>query len=251
MDETELKQNNDFLAQISPMILGEDARLEIAEPSKLVRLKKNARFFKKETYAQLVNNLRRDQRLSSTPLCRILEDGRREILSGNHRVDAAEQAEIPYIMVITITAALENSEKIAIQLSHNAIEGQDDHGILADLWGQIEDMDKRLYAGLSSDRLQELEKVKLTTFATPQVYTKTVAFTFTDSEMENFEHTLAELEALPAAERYLADLAHFSEFFSLLKRVKKTEGIKNGSLAMLRMIEIVKEALDEKEKETV
>lgn len=244
-----IQEKNKSLEQLSPLVLGPDCFFEIVDPRGLVLLKDNARYFKKSTFRQLVENLKNDQRLSSTPLCRQLPDGNKEVLSGNHRVSAAIQAGLQFIMVIVIHRELAEAEKIAVQLSHNAIVGEDDPERLKELWSRIDDIKARLYAGLSSDTLKELEKVKLTTFSTPQVYTKTLSFTFTAAEKENFDAIVAELEKLPKAERYLVDLDLFDEFFELIRQTKKIENIKNGSLAMLHLIELAKTALEEKQSE--
>ena len=96
----------------------------------------------------------------------------REVLSGNHRVQAAVEAGVPVILVLTILQDLSKSEQIAIQLSHNALVGQDDQGILAALWADIEELEAKLYAGLSSEALKEIKEVKLVTLSTPHVATK-------------------------------------------------------------------------------
>lgn len=155
MDET---AQNATLAQISKNIFGDSARLQIVDPKSLVLLKQNARFFKKDTFRQLVENIKADKRLSSVPLCRPIKDGRLEVLSGNHRVKASVEAGLEKILVIVLLENLDESRRIAIQLSHNALVGQDDQNILAELWAKIDDINTRLYAGLSSDTLNEIKK---------------------------------------------------------------------------------------------
>jgi hypothetical protein len=238
-----LSQQNHALTQASLTLFGDAARMEIVDPRALCLLKRNARFFKKEAFRQLVENVRRDKRLSSVPLCRALADGRREILSGNHRVKAAVEAGLPLILVLTITQDLSQSERIAVQLSHTALVGQDDAGILASLWADIEDLQARLYAGLSSDALQELEDVKLVSLSTPAVATKSVAFVFTEYERALMDEVLDELGRVHAAASFLFPAEQFNEFFTLVQAVKRKMNIKNGSMAMVRIIEILSEHL--------
>ena len=80
---------------------------------------------RKAVFEQLTENIRRDGYLSSVPLCQELEGGDLEVLSGNHRVQAAIAAGVEQILVIVIP---ENASprKIAIQLSHNSLTGEDD-----------------------------------------------------------------------------------------------------------------------------
>jgi len=229
---------NEALAQISQNIFGTSARLQIVNPRDLVLLKQNARFFKKDTFKQLVENIRADKRLSSVPLCRFLKDGRIEVLSGNHRVKAAMEAGLEKILVIVLLEDLDENRKIAIQLSHNALVGQDDQNILAELWAKIDDVQARLYAGLSSDTLNEIKKVELVQFSTPPLYTKTLTFAFTDTEKDHVEGVLQELAAQGAKEIHLAPLSAFDDFFNLLLAAKKKFDVKNSALAMLALIDI-------------
>lgn len=97
------------------------------------------------------DNIASDKRLSSVPLCYRHEDGRLEVLSGNHRVKASIEAKIPVILVLVITETLDQSRRIAIQLSHNALVGEDDQSILANLWSKIETVKDKLYSGLDSE----------------------------------------------------------------------------------------------------
>jgi hypothetical protein len=58
---------NQILEQISATSFGPDAVLKIVPPAKLHLLRKNARYFKKATFRQLVENIKKDRRLSSVP----------------------------------------------------------------------------------------------------------------------------------------------------------------------------------------
>jgi hypothetical protein len=98
-------------------------------------LKKNARYMAEPEFNRLVENLRRDGTLTSLPL--VYRD---EVLSGNHRVQAAGKAGIDEADVIEITSELTKDQRDAIQLSHNALTGKDDPNIL-----------REIYEGLSLD----------------------------------------------------------------------------------------------------
>jgi len=180
----DIKKMRRQLKTIGNHLFGEGVELGMVAPEDLTLLKQNARYFKKERFRQLVENVKADQRLSSVPLCYRQGDDL-IVLSGNHRVKAAIQAGILQILVMIITAELDRSKQISIQLSHNALVGDDDPAILADLWAQVEQLQDRLYAGLSSDAMGDLEKIELVSFATPQVYTKSLTFAFTAPEKES------------------------------------------------------------------
>jgi hypothetical protein len=243
----DIESQNKELEEISRSFLGSAAVLQIVNPKDLQLLKENARYFKRETFKQLSSNIEKDGRLSSVPLCLRLAGGKLEVLSGNHRVKAAIQANIERIVVIVLTQDISRAEKIAIQLSHNSLAGEDDINILSELWAKIEDINHKLYAGLSSDTLNQIQPVKLVPFTTPQVYTKYVVFAFTDPEYENLEEIIRELSTIHPATLYLSHIKDFETFFEKIKKVKTKHNIKNASLAMVKMMEIITASLAQKE----
>ena len=237
---------NKALEAVSSKLFGDAATLLVVDPRELVLLKKNARVFKKDTFKQLTENIRKDGRLSSMPLCRRMpesEGGKLEVLSGNHRVQASIQAGLPHILVLVILEDLSRAQQIAIQLSHNALVGDDDPAILAELWASIEEISAKMYAGLSSDIVEKLEKLELVSFTTPQVYSRTMTFAFVDDEAERLNGVLESLEALPAKEAHVLSLKHFDRFFDLLEAAKKKCAVRNTSLAMLQLMDILEPIL--------
>lgn len=99
------------------------------------------------------------------------------------------------------------------------------------------------YAGLSSDVVEKLDKIDLTSFTTPQVSTRTMTFAFVDSEAERLNAVLEDLDGLPAKEIWLADVKQFDRFFDLLEATKKTFDVRNASLAMLKLMDLAEEAI--------
>lgn len=240
----EVERQNMALAEIGENLFGGAATLRIVDPRALLLRRENARFFKKEVFQQLVENIRSDQRLSSVPLCHDTAEGC-EILSGNHRVKGSIEAGVPWIMVMVLVGTLADGRQLAIQLSHNALVGQDDPGILASLWARVEDVRDRLYAGLSSEAMQDLEKVKLVQFTTPGLATRTMTFAFAEAEAELVERVVADLAAFRSSDAvYLADLRRFEEFFAALQKVKQRDNVKNASLAMVHLVRLAMKGMD-------
>jgi len=228
------EEQNAYLSEISRTIFGDRAVLKIVDPKSLKLLQKNARYFKKETFKNLVENIKRDERLSSMPLC-CLENENLLVLSGNHRVKAATEAGIEKILVLVILETLTENDKVAIQLSHNALVGLDDPHILSDLWNSLDDIKAKLYSGIASEDI----KINPVTFSTPAIYTKSLTFAFTDIEYEHVETILQELTEIRSSQTYLAPMSQFEDFFQAIQKTKKVKNIKNGSLALLAMLEIV------------
>lgn len=234
---------NAKLAAASAALYGDAASLLAVNPRSLSLLKRNARTFDKDTFRQLTANVRADKRLSSMPLCWETPEGQLEVLSGNHRVQAAIEAGIEQILVLVLHGDLSKAQRIAIQLSHNALVGTDDPTLLAELWAEIDDIEAKLYAGLSSDVVAGLEKIELVGFTTPQVYTRTISLAFVDDELSRFDAVLEQLEMLPGETVHVAPLSQFERFFSALEGVKKKFEVRNTSLAVLKMCELCEAAL--------
>lgn len=249
MTTEDLLRKNESLAEISASLFGDAMRLMVVKPEELCLLKDNARFFKRETFRQLRDNIAADKRLSSVPLCYRYEDGRLEVLSGNHRVQASIEAGLPYIMVLVITEELEKSRRIAIQLSHNALVGEDDQSILANLWAQIDSTKDQLYSGLDSESVQALGEVELINFATPQVPAHMVTLMFTDGEKEQLSEVLDLLEqqAKKSGIVYVCPSEQYGRFMMLLQDTKHAENVRDSSLAMMRLIDVCRDWLTERE----
>lgn len=251
MDQETISKRNEELAVISSEMFGDGMAMMVVEPSSLSLLKDNARFFKRETFRQLRDNIAADKRLSSVPLCYRHPDGKLEVLSGNHRVQASIEAGISHILVLVITEELDKSRRIAIQLSHNALVGEDDQSILANLWAQIESVQDKLYAGLDSERLKELGEVELINFTTPQIPAHLVSFMFTDGEKEQLDAIMKELEksAKTSTVVHVCQNEQYEAFTQTLAQVKEAEKIRDSSLAMTVLLKIAAEWLAQKSEE--
>src|SRR3989475_974076 len=120
----------------------------------------NARSMTKEMLERLTLTIGRDRRLESMPF--VAKTGRGlEIISGHHRVRAATAASISEMFVLVDVTGLSRSQIAAKQLAHNAIEGQDNEQLLAEIYRQIEDAESKLEAFVDQKLDIELPKVKI------------------------------------------------------------------------------------------
>ncbi len=244
---SEYAEENEQLRALSERIYGNGMRLMVVNPKSLTLLKENARFFKRETFRQLRDNIASDKRLSSVPLCYQYDDGHLEVLSGNHRVSAAVEAGLEKIVILVLTEEIAKSKRIAIQLSHNSLVGEDDQSILESLWAQIDSVADKLYSGLDSEIMKELKDVDLISFTTPQVPAHAVTFMFTDGEKDQLQEIMAMLQDSVSSSSavYVAPRHEYEEFLDRIKDIKDAEKVRDGSLAMLRLLEIASEYLGE------
>jgi len=229
---------NARLAEVARELYGDRVGLRVVDPRSIRLARKNARFMKKATFDQLTANVRRDGALSSVPLCHTLADGALECLSGNHRVQAAVKAGVPRILALVIPRELPRSERISHQLSHNALAGQDDMAILAELWRDLETLEDKLYAGLDSELIGELERIAFQGFAAEPIRTEQVTLWFLPEEVVALDGLLETCERVAATgEVYLAPLAKYEALWKALVKAKRAKGIKNTAVAFMVLID--------------
>jgi len=140
--------------------LGNGLELWKVHPSSLREQDVNARSMPKAMFERLAQTIARDKRLESLPLCAKTERGL-EIVSGHHRNRAATAAGISEVFVLVDVTGLTRSQIAAKQLAHNAIEGQDNEQLLAEIYRQIEDAESRLEAFVDAKLDVDLPKVKI------------------------------------------------------------------------------------------
>jgi hypothetical protein len=228
-----LKLLNEKLAGLFPY------RLELVDPGELKLLDKNARYMKAEQFQSLVENVRKDGNLSSLPLCYREEGGKLLVLSGNHRTMAARQAGVEQLLVMVVADEKTADEKLGIQLSHNAIAGQDDLVILKELWESINNVQARLYTGLDSDTIKSLEGIQFSAISEQRLQYKLANFMFLPEEIESLDELLKETAvAFSADVVYLANLDTYDTFFDLVVKIKKKCVIKNSAAAFLKLLEL-------------
>lgn len=140
--------------------LGNGLELWKVTPSALREQDVNARSMSKVMFERLSQTIARDKRLESLPLCAKRERGL-EIISGHHRVRAATAAGISDLFAIVDTIGLSRSQIAAKQLAHNAIQGQDNDQLLAEIYQQIKDAESKLEAFVDAKLDVELLKVRI------------------------------------------------------------------------------------------
>jgi hypothetical protein len=140
--------------------LGNGLELWKVHPSSLREQDTNARSMPKPMFERLTRTISRDRRLESLPLLARTERGL-EIISGHHRVRAATAAGISEMFVLVDVTGLTRSQISAKQLAHNAIEGQDNEQLLAEIYRQIEDAESKLEAFIDEKLDVEIPKVRI------------------------------------------------------------------------------------------
>lgn len=202
---------------------------------------------------QLVANIRRDGVLTSLPLCYEDPDtkaagGVEEVLSGHHRSEAAIKADLAEIDYLCIVSKLTESRKRAIQLSHNAITGQDDPATLAAMYAGL-DLDMKGYSGLDDSVLKAMEDVTLAGLNIGVKYQE-MAFFFLPEDAEAVTGALATIDkAAKKNQAYVAAYKDFDEFFETAVRVKTKFQAFNTGVALRLMVDLAILQLEQMEAE--
>lgn len=225
------------------MIYQDRAAFRVVDPASLTLLKRNAHFMKKSAFDQLASNVARDGMLSSIPLCHALTDGSLEVLSGNHRVRAAITAGIERIVVLVIPQQ-DAQRRIARQLSHNSLVGEDDRQILAELWKELQSIDAKLYSGLDSQLAGELEKIKFCGFSAERIRTECIVLWFLPEEVQTLDDLINEADKVAASDiTYVAPLTKYKALFDALLSTKRCRNIKNTAVAFGYLIDRISEQM--------
>lgn len=220
------------------------------DPKDLVPREVNARYMEPAEFRRLVENLKKDGKLTSVPLCCLLPDGRIELLSGHHRRLAAIEAGFKTIKVEVILNELSEDRKNAIQLSHNAISGKDNPSILQQMWAGLS-LDAKKFSGLTEDDIGKFSDIKIDGIAAASLKYDEVSLMFLPMDREIFEQALKHLDGskkkIPHI--HVAHAEAFSVFFDAVVNVKEKRGVNNSALAIVTMAELAMERLAQIEAE--
>ncbi len=196
-----------------------------------------------EQLRRLTDNIKQDGTLTSVPLC-WREAETIVVGSGNHRVLAAINANFNLIDVMIITSEISEQQKIAIQLSHNAIVGQDDTNILFELYSEL-DLDNKIYSGINDADFDGL-KVDVSGLSLSEDTFLELNFVFLKEDAEAFEKKLKEIKE---DERWhVGKYDDFDIFFQTVLDIKERYNILNSSLALKKMADLALLYLNEHEK---
>ena len=222
-------------------------KLYMARASEIEFLDKNARYMTKEQFESLTRNIKTDGGLTSLPLCYRQENGRLLVLSGNHRLKAAINAGIVENLVLLIDKPLSKQRQIAIQLSHNAIEGQDDEQILKELWMEIDEMEASIYSGLSTELIEKLTNIDFTTISEQRPLFKEISLLFLPEEIESMTAICDGIvESVKSKVAFTGRITEYDEILDGIIAAKQGQKIINSAVAFFAMARVVREYLDGK-----
>jgi hypothetical protein len=228
-----------------------NTRIERRDLRTVKLLERNARFMTSTQFQRLVDNIRTDRKMTSVPLVYsppgAAEAGGELCLSGNHRIQAAIEAGVYEGEVMLVLDAQSRDELLARQLSHNAINGQDDDAVLAQLYDEIEDVDWREYSGLDDDQLGLMAKATVEPLSEVGLDFQTVSLIFLPHELEHATEVWAQArDAIAGAdETWLAPMKAYEATLDALSTAHGAYGVSNVTTALGLVLELAARHLDE------
>jgi hypothetical protein len=188
----------------------------------------------------LVANLKRDGVMTSFPLVAKRGDDL-VVVSGNHRVAAAIKAGIVESDVIEVTSPLTRQQFVALQLSHNAIVGQDDPSVLRSLYDEL-DFTWKEYSGLTDDAF-DVEELDLSALSVHAPFYEELRISFLPGDRDVFTDWLAKMPTGKPVETLVGEYKDFTLFFETLLAVKAAKHVHNSAVAIRLMAELAGQAL--------
>lgn len=209
----------------------------------------NARFMTTAQLDRLTENIRRDGTLTSVPLLyQNPDDQGLDIVSGHHRIKAAlaalgEDATADAMVVLDRQSL---AEIRARQMSHNAVEGQDDLAVLRQMWDDIEDIDWREYVGLDDKTLDLLAKVDLASIGEANLDYLTTSIIFLPHEIDRARALFAAAaEKMRDDETWIAEYAEWDRLVDALESIRGAHNVKNTAAAFTVMLDVFEAHLDD------
>lgn len=227
-----------------------NTRIIRINPKALKLLDLNARYMSHDTFNRLVQNIKRDGGLTgNTPFCWLMHDDTTqsplsppvyEVLSGNHRVKASIAAGLSEIDVCITDDYLSHDRRAAIQLSHNAISGEDDSATLKEIYENIQNADMRLYSGLDDKTLALLSAVTVDPMSEAALQFQTISMTFLPDEAAVVQAAFdqARKQAIGAKGHWLARWADYDRAMDALEIAGQAYGVKNTATSLMIVLDI-------------
>lgn len=233
MSDREKSYKNKLLAELPGM------NLEIWE-THIDNIKEqdvNPRIQSPEMFEQLIETVKKHQRLESLPLCAKRENDKGvwfELISGHHRIRAAKAAGLQMVIVLADTNNLDRDGIISKQLAHNNIDGITDAQLATRLYDSIKKIDYKIEAFM-----KEVEESKTFAVSMKSVNAKidwrTITFLFLPNSIENLQ---AVIDFVGKPEKiFCCKKEDYEKLVEAVKQVKQIKDIKNTGAAIDFMVE--------------
>lgn len=221
-------------------------KVEKVSLEQIVPAELNANEMSEKDFQQLCENIGISG-LSSVPACyRRESDGKFVIISGHHRIRAAEKDGYTEIYIIYAEEKdLTKDEIVAIQLSHNSLHGEDNKGILKRLFESIKTVEFKKFAHIDINEIGTIDIESVNVIPMRETYNVSVVLYKQDINLLE-ELTGCIREALDSSEYViLADQEKTEdEYLALMKEVGLKYNIKSSNIAFAKILELAKKQIE-------
>lgn len=185
----------------------------------------------------LTSNIKERGALESLPY--IYKDGDTfRIISGHHRVRAANDAGMKSIYALVETNTLTKSQITSKQIAHNELVGEADREILTQLIKQMNDVDDMIASGLP-DELLNTVLADNQTINIPQLTFdwRIINLTFLPNQVQNFD-TLVKMIDNKSEEIGIVDRTLYDGFCNALSKFGKMKKVTSMSTVVALLTDI-------------
>jgi len=242
----DIDEINARLKELSLQIYPEGLRLLYADTETIREQDVNAQSMSKKMFDQLIENVKNEGTLESTPLCVRGEGDVIYIISGHHRVRAARAAGVTHILILCYDK-LPKSKVKAKQLAHNSIAGKSDPELVKRIFDEIDDIQAKFEAFIDPRIFDSIPKPVSFTQIDVDIskQAKTLLIVFLPLQAQDFQNAVADI--MPKSdvdECYLANRDIFEGWIAALNRVRDEMKVVNVPTAIAEMARLAVEALD-------
>ena len=156
---------------------------------------------------------------------------------------ASIDAGLEEIEVMLCKDKLSKDQALAIQLSHNAISGQDDEELLRKLYGELESLEFKEYSGLTDEFINFCKEVEKD-FKVPNLSYQALNLLFLPEEIKEIKQVLESISDLLNSNHILTSMKDYDNYLETTTIISKCLNIKNPSTTFLAMIRLAKENMD-------
>lgn len=230
--------------------VGDDLYVVVVDPKTLHKQTINAQVMDSKDFDQLVDNVAQRKQLESLPYCwRQPGTTKIEIVSGHHRVRAANAAGLTRIPILLDTAEMTRSKLVAKQIAHNQLSGKSDEATLRIMLEMISDLDDLVMTGLPDDFLPVGETNNITLLAPKADFDwRTVTIAFLPERLKDFDNMLDAIDRNSVLVG-TAPSSQFTDFSKALTKYMGHNNIRNIATAISELTRIAQQAVTEAEND--
>lgn len=208
----------------------------------------NAQVMDKRRMKILTSNIKNRGALESLPY--VYKDGERfEIVSGHHRVRAANAAGMAQVYALVETNHLTRSQITSKQIAHNELVGEADQEILGQLVRQMQEVDDMIASGLSEEFLNSIQGESVVINIPHLDFDwRKIELTFLPKQMHDFQ-TLCKTIDTKAELVGVADREQFDEFSNAMIKYGRTKNVTSVGTVVSLLTEIALREIKKAEEE--